>query len=364
MRKVFLGIVGGYVALLPMSAQIVAKENVQQVVRVDGVGLSQATRLPRQESLQVEKAVRLFVADVEKVKQGGLHSIMVLQGGKVRAEEWVNGYTPDSLNALFSVTKTFTAMGVGLAIDEGRLKVTDKVVSFFPHQLPATVSGYLKDLEVKHLLTMTTGFDVNPGNRLTAEDNDLVRAFLKLPLKCKPGANFCYSSMNSYMLSAIVQKVTGETLCDYLHRKLFRPLGIDSVTWVQSKQGINEGGWGLSVRTEDLAKLGQLILQKGMWNGRQVVSRQWIDEMTTKKVASYPAGTSAEEAKRLEPSDWTQGYCYQMWRCLHEGVRADGANGQFIIILPEKDAVIAITSKLQDMGAELDLVWKHILPVL
>ncbi len=170
------------------------------------------------------------------------------------------------------------------------------------------------------------------------------------------------------MLSAIVQKVTGEKLVDYLYPRLFRPLGIVNVKWQESPEGINCGGWGLYLKTEDLAKMGQLFLQKGKWDGQQVLPEEWIAEASAKQVASFPAGMDPEAAKKSKISentnDWMQGYGYQMWRCRHNAYRADGADGQYILIIPEKDAVIAVTAHIGDMQAELDLIWKYLLPAL
>ncbi len=167
------------------------------------------------------------------------------------------------------------------------------------------------------------------------------------------------------MLSAIIQKVTGEKVIDYLYPRLFRPLGIVGATWAESPQGINCGGWGLYLKTEDLAKMGQFFLQKGKWNDEQLLPESWIEEVTTSKIASLPAGMRPENVKmKPKDSDWLQGYGYQMWRCRHNAVRADGANGQYIIILPEKDAVIAMTANIGDMQAEINLIWKYILPAL
>ena len=170
------------------------------------------------------------------------------------------------------------------------------------------------------------------------------------------------------MLSAIVQKVTGEKVIDYLYPRLFRPLGIVGATWEESPQGINAGGWGLYLKTEDLAKVGQFLLQKGAWNGHQLLPKEWIEEASANQIASYPANTPKEKYPEMKQgdkrSDWLQGYGYQMWRCRHNCFRADGANGQYIIVVPERDAVIAMTANIGNMQAELDLVWKYIYPAL
>jgi len=300
-----------------------------------------------------------------KTSEQEIHSLMIVRHGKVIFEQWFGDNAPDKLHALWSVSKTYTATAIGFAVSENRLKVTDKVISFFPDKLPAEVSPNLRELEIRHLLTMSTGNDESAVNQARRTEEDWVKAFLSVPFYRMPGSEFQYNSMATYMLSAIIQKVTGEKVIDYLTPRLFRPLGITGVTWAESPQGINLGGWGLSVKTEDMAKLGQFILQKGKWNGEQLLPESWIDEATTSHIASLPAGTTRENLKmKPEDSDWLQGYGYQMWRCRHNGVRADGANGQYIIILPEKDAVIVVTARVSDMQAEINLIWEHILPAL
>lgn len=291
---------------------------------------------------------------------------MVLQHGEVVAETWLGEHTPDQPHILNSVSKSFTATAIGLAVAEGRLRVTDKVISFFPDKLPAKVSDNLAAMEIKDLLTMSTGHaaEPRPGN----EVKSWVEYFLSCPVEYTPGTHFLYNSQATYMLSAILQQVTGERLIDYLYPRLFRPLGIVGAYWQQSPEGIDVGGWGLYVKTEDMAKLGQLFLQKGEWKGKQVVPREWIETASAYQVASLPAGVKKEELKEkglsAKNSDWLQGYGYQMWRCRHNAYRADGAAGQYIIVLPEKDAVIVTTAHINDMQAEINLIWKYLLPAL
>jgi len=326
-----------------------------------------AKPLPRS-TPQAENVARRGIADyldAIKASEQEIHSLMIVRHGKVVSEQWFGDNAPDKLHALWSVSKTYTATAIGFAVSENRLKVTDKVISFFPDKLPATISPHLQALEIRHLLTMATGNDESAVNQARRTEEDWVKAFLSVPFYRMPGTEFQYNSMATYMLSAIIQQVTGEKVIDYLTPRLFRPLGITGVTWAESPQGINLGGWGLSVKTEDMAKLGQFILQKGKWNGEQLLPESWIEEATTSHIASLPAGTTRENLKmKPEDSDWLQGYGYQMWRCRHNGVRADGANGQYIIILPEKDAVIVVTARVSDMQAEINLIWKHILPAL
>jgi CubicO group peptidase (beta-lactamase class C family)/predicted glycoside hydrolase/deacetylase ChbG (UPF0249 family) len=310
------------------------------------------------------KALPRYLEAVKKAEQD-LHSLMIVRHGKVVAEQWFGDNAADRPHALHSVSKTFTATAVGFAVAEGKLKVTDKVISFFPDKLPAEVSDNLRALEVRHLLTMSSGHDVEPGNIRNADGGDWVQGFLAAPFVHEPGTFFVYNSLGTYVLSAIVQQVTGEKLIDYLYPRLFRPLGIVGAAWDESPQGINTGGWGLYLKTEDLAKMGLFILRKGNWDGQQLLPEAWFDEATTSHIASLPSGRRPEQITRqTKEVDWLQGYGYQMWRSRHNSFRADGANGQYILILPEKDAVIVTTANIRDMQDELNLIWKYLLPAL
>lgn len=305
---------------------------------------------------------------IDAVKKSGqdLHSLMIVRNGKVVSEQWFGDNAANKPHVMFSVSKTFTATAIGFAVAEGKLKVTDKVISFFPDKLPSQVNDNLKALEIRHLLMMSSGHDVEPGDAIrNSPDADWVKAFLAAPFEHQPGTHYVYNSFATYMLSAIIQKVTGEKVIDYLYPRLFRPLGIVGATWEESPQGINIGGWGLYVKTEDMAKLGLFILQKGNWNGKQLLPEAWFDEATRSHIESLPSGTRKEDLKmKPKDSDWLQGYGYQMWRSRHNSFRADGKDGQFILVLPEKNTVIAITANIGDMQAELNLVWKYLLPAL
>jgi CubicO group peptidase (beta-lactamase class C family) len=179
-----------------------------------------------------------------------------------------------------------------------------------------------------------------------------VKTFLAHPVPHKPGTHFLYNTPGSFMLSAIISKVTGQNTLEYLKPRLFEPLGIENPEWPVNNQGEIYGGWGLKVRTEDIAKFGQLYLQKGKWNGKQLIPAAWVEQATAKQVSN-----GSDPAR-----DWDQGYGFQFWRCRHNAYRGDGANGQFCIVLPEQDAVIAITANTRDMQAELNVVWDQLLP--
>ncbi len=294
-----------------------------------------------------------FIEAVEAA--GGLHSFMILRHGKVAAEGWWRPYGARYPHMLFSLSKSFTATAVGLAISQGNLTLDAPVISFFPDQTPSNPSPNLAAMRVRHLLTMTTGHAEDTIGRTTrAGEQDWVRVFLSLPVEHQPGSRFIYNSGATYMLSAIIQKVTGDRLIEYLKPRLFAPLGITSMTWETCPKGINTGGWGLSVRTEDVARFGQLYLQRGVWQGRRVVPEEWVAQATAKQVSN---GSDPN-------SDWAQGYGFQFWRCRHNAYRGDGAFGQFCIVMPDQDAVIAITSGVSDMQAILNAVWTHLLPAM
>ncbi len=298
-----------------------------------------------------------FLAAVEKEKFE-LHSFMMLRHGKVIAEGWWKPYGPEFVHTMYSMSKSFTSTAVGFAVAEGKLSVEDKVVSFFPDDLPATISENLAAMRVKDLLTMATGNEKEPTGVMVKEEN-WARAFLAQNIAHAPGTQFMYNSAATYMCSAIVQRLTHQTVLDYLTPRLFAPLGIQGMKWETCPHGINTGGWGLSIQTEGMAKFGQFLLQKGKWNGEQLLPAAWVEEATRFHI-QQPGGDKPDRPKAK--NDWMQGYGYQFWRCQGTGFRGDGAFGQFTIVLPEQDAVIVMTSENKNMQGQLDLVWKHLLP--
>ena len=297
------------------------------------------------------QAVLEFVEAADKINT--LHSFMLVRHGRVIAEGWWKPEAADKPHILNSVSKSFNATAVGMAIDEGKLGLDDPVLKFFPANAPADASDNLKALKVRDLLTMSGGHDTEPKS---AGGGPSVKQFLSHPFVHKPGTHFQYNSMGSYALSAIVTKVTGQTSLDYLKPRLFEPLGIDNPRWASSPEGNSIGGSGLKLCTEDVAKLGQLYLQKGLWNGKQLLSRQWVEQATSKQVPNE------QESHAKIGIDWQQGYGFQFWRCTHNAFRGDGAGGQFVVMIPEKDAVIAITADTGNMQGELNAIWDKLLP--
>jgi CubicO group peptidase (beta-lactamase class C family) len=299
-------------------------------------------------------ALLRFVDEAEQ-RVDALHSVMVVRHGKVVAEGWWEPYAADEPHMLFSLSKSFTSTAVGLAIADGKLTLDDPVLQFFPEDAPANPGASLKAMRIRDLLTMSTGHhDEDIRDFPFSSSDSLVKKFLSLPVSHKPGTFFVYNTPASYMLSAIVQKVTGQTVVDYLRPRLFEPLGIANPTWEASKQGVSMGGFGLSVGTEDIARFGQLYLQKGQWLGKQLVPAEWVEAATSRQMSN---GSSPS-------SDWEQGYGYQFWRCRHGFYRGDGAHGQFCIVMPQYDTVVAITSGTRDMASVMNVVWDRLVPAL
>jgi len=296
------------------------------------------------------QSIRNFVA---AANASGIswHSFMLLRHGQVVAEGWWNPYQPSFVHSLYSLSKSFTSTAIGLLVKEGKLDVHAKVVSFFPNDLPASVSDHLQQVSVRNLLTMNTGHGEDTMPKMRASHDTWVKTYLAQPVEFAPGTHFLYNTGNTYMLGAIVHQVTGETLENYLRPRLFEPLGISGYDWEVSPQGLNTAGYGLRVKTEDIACLGQLYLQKGKWKDSAILSSAWVEE-----------ATSAQTTSQVNNGDWSEGYGYQFWRCTHNVYRGDGAYGQFCIVMPEQDAVLAVTSQSPDMQKSLNIIWDNLLP--
>jgi CubicO group peptidase (beta-lactamase class C family) len=300
------------------------------------------------------RAILDFVEAADK-NVNTFHSFVVVRHGYVIAEGWWKPEMAEEPHILNSVSKSFTATAVGLAIDNGKLKLDDHVLKFFPEDTPANPSDNLKAMTVRDLLTMSGGHDTEPQAVGGAPS---VKQFLAHPVVYQPGTHFQYNTMGSYVLSSIVTKVTGQTALEYLKSRLFEPLGIQSPRWDSSPEGNSLGGYGLWLRTEDIAKFGQLYLQRGTWHGKQLVPQKWIEQATSKQIENK------EESHAKIGLDWREGYGFQFWRCRHNAYRADGAGGQFIVVMPDQDMVFAITAASDNMQAELDAIWDHLLPAV
>lgn len=338
----------------------------QQAAEEVVMNLDENGALPRGESDEkLDGAFQNFLTAVQEDSLD-LHSVMVIKHGKVLKEQWLSEGAADKPHIMYSVSKTFNATAVGFAISEGLVKLDDKVMDLFPEDCPEQVDPNMQKVTVKDLLTMDVGVEVDPF--FTATKDTTVtweKAFLSLEVQHEPGTWYCYNNLASYMLSAIVQKVTGQKVVDYLQTRLFEPLHIDAPHW-DEHNGVNVGAIGLYVKTEDMAKLGQLYLQNGKWNGEQLLPEGWVEEASAKHVPCCPAYTRPDEIEKngytLENNDYVQGYGYQLWRTRHNSYRADGYQGQFIMIFPELDALIITTAKVKENQDLLDDIIEHLYP--
>lgn len=324
---------------------------------VSGVVVSGEERFPisTPEEQGIESGAVMELVHALGAEADSIHSLMMVRHGHSIAAGWWAPYRESARHTLYSLSKSFTSTAVGMAIDEGLMGLSDTAVSFFPDLLPEKVSGNLKAMRVKDLLTMSTGhtsedlsgfsFDV-PGS--------LVKQFLALEVDHKPGTHFLYNTPATYMCSAIVQQVSGQSVHQYLQSRLYGPLGIESPVWDECHDGISLGGYGLNVRTGDIAAFGQTYLQGGRWKGQQIIPENWTSQATALQTSN---GSNPN-------SDWDQGYGFQFWQCRFGGWRGDGAFGQYCLVLPEQDLVIAITSGTNDMQKILNLIWTHLLPGL
>ncbi|MGZ7440674.1 serine hydrolase domain-containing protein [Paenibacillus sp. TH7-28] len=282
-------------------------------------------------------------------------SVRVLQRGRL-LDAWDLG--GDVRRQQHSVSKSFTCMAVGLAIREGKLSLDTRIRDLFPeHAKEVPGSAYPPgELTLYDLLRMSSGHDEPPlwaEERATLQEKDWVKYYLSLPLDRPPDEKFTYSSGDTFIISAMVQAAVGQTVLEYLTPRLFEPLGIDRAEWDTSPLGITLGCAGLRISNDELARFGQLLLQKGRWQEQQLVPAEWIEFATRKHIETD--GSSG---------DWGKGYGCQFWMCSHEAYRADGMKGQFCVIVPEKAAVIAINSDEDDMQGILDAVWSDLLPQL
>lgn len=271
-----------------------------------------------------------------------LHSFMLYRHGKVVAEGWSWPYESCQPHIMHSLTKSVTACGVGLAMAEGHFSLEDKVAAFFDDELPDVVNDKLATMSVRDLLTMQAGHAESvSGSVFRPIKTSWVEEFFKIPVVKEPGIEFLYSSALSFMLSAIVTRTTGEAVRDYLEPRMFQPLGISGLTWGASPNGINSGGNGLTWMTADSLKLGVLHLNKGQWDGEQVLPQSWVEEATR---AQVPDGN----------------YGYQWWvNEAADAYYAEGAFGQFSVVFPKHDAVLAITAGVPRGSPLESLIFKH-----
>ena len=304
------------------------------------------------------EGIAAFVKDLEQ-KHLHIHSFKLLRHGKVIAEAFYDPYTAQDKHMLYSLSKSFTSTAVGFAVQDGLMSVEDSVTDYFQEYLTCEPCENMKKMRVKHLLTMNTGHVTEPFVFHAAEgDEPWEKLFIQSYVEKEPGTHFLYNTCATYMLAAIVQKVTGKKLLDYLYEKFLTPLGMsDDMWWEQSRTGVATGGFGLNVRLDDLMKLGQFYLQEGMWEGKQLLSKDWV------RAARTP--WSDNSASISDTMDWKSGYGYQFWKCEPDDIyRGDGAFGQYCIIMPSRDMIFVANSGLQQMHRIMTSLWENVLPAV
>ena len=307
---------------------------------------SRTDSLPRadKETMQSFQAFgdKVFI-DAWSTPTDAVHSLMVVKDGEVIYERYANGHKPEELHVMWSVSKSFTAFAVCLAAEDGLLDLNDKVYSYFPEiSMPENNRDWREALTIRNLLTMSSGLKEERLGEVIASsicpddyrDFDWAGSALSSDMVFAPGEKFYYNSMNTYLLSVIVSKVTGKTVAQYLDERVFGHLGIDEWIWEESPQGYSAGGWGLYLRAEDLAKFGLLWLNNGIWNGHRIIGEEWISE-ATKRHSTY------------SENPW-EGYGYQVWLYKHDSFRFHGSRGQIMMAIPEKNLILVATSAHND----------------
>lgn len=341
--------------------------------------------LPRENDPAVQAAMDAYVAEAAETGIP-INSIMVIRHGKVLAEAYVNGWSPRKPHHMWSTTKTFTSMAVGLAVEEGLLSLDDRMVDILSEEaapvLDTIADGpgkeYLLSATIRDYLVMGNGQDADvmfavcdkyglprwiddKGKIIdfafsTKKVNMISETFAQ-PFKYVPGTHNFYNNEGSHLLSCAVQKVTGEKVEDYLYLRLFEPLGIEKPFWDEI-QGHTSGGWGLYLRPEDMAKFGLCLLNGGRFNGKQILPESYVREASQRYFSwGAPSWASPEEGR-----SYFQGYGYQIWMN-SDAFCCSGAQGQFICMIPEFDMVIVSTAEIRDDDhKEMALIWKHFLP--
>ncbi|WIJ43842.1 serine hydrolase domain-containing protein [Curtobacterium citreum] len=300
------------------------------------------------------RGVSAFLDALESTPGVEPHSFQLLRHGQLAAEGWWAPYAPDRVHLLYSLSKSFTAAAVGTAVRAGLVDLDATVLSYFPELDADVTDERSRRIRVRHLLAMASGHREEALERARAADpTNLVRGFLLTPPDEEPGSVFAYNQPCTYTLAAIVRRVTGGSLVDWLRPHVLEPLGIDDLAWKTDETGAELGFSGCYAPTSAVAALGQLYLQGGVWEGQRILDEDWV-----------AAATSAQVANPDEENvDWRQGYGFQFWMARH-GFRGDGAYGQFCVVLPEQDVVLALTGQSTDMQAVLDAAWQHLLPAV
>lgn len=281
------------------------------------------------------------------------HGLIVQRHGHRVVDAYWAPHTPDRTRLVYSLSKTFTGTALALQLGEGRLGLDDPVADHLPDEL-ADADPLTRQMRIRHLASMATGHDHDTLlDVIAADPTDVVRAFFTIPPERPPGTIFAYNQPPVLALATIMQRLAGQRLADYLRPRVLEPIGVTDLRWAQHQPGIDLAFSGVFTTLDAVARLGQLYLDDGVWDGRRLLPDGWVAQASTPQVAN---------PNEPEP-DWQQGYGFQLWMSRH-GYRGDGAYGQLMVVLPEQDAVVAMFAATEDMQDELDLIWAHLLPAM
>lgn len=308
------------------------------------------------ESLGISSEGILRFLDRMEEKNIELHSFMVVRHGKCAAKGWWKPYAPELAHPLYSFGKTLTATAIGFARQEKILSLEERLVDLFPELLPKEPSENLQKATLWHLLTMSCGHETE----IDMESPDWIREFLQHPFLHEPGTFYKYNTAGTNMLAAVLKRKTGCDVTEFLKPRLLEPLGITSLTCSKcpGPEAVEMAGGGMRMTTEDMARFIYFVLNRGRWEGRQLLEEEWFDLACTKQIET--AGDAEGHVK-----EWAYGYGFQCWMCRTPGsFRADGAFGQFGVVLPDKDLFVILTTGTYQTQDELDGIFEEIVPTL
>ncbi|OZB96911.1 hypothetical protein CJP46_10245 [Paenibacillus sp. XY044] len=284
-----------------------------------------------------------------------VNRLMLLQEGRVTARFNRQPYRDGAPTLLFSLSKSFTSIAAGIAWDEGYIRLTDPVISYFPDKLTGNVPPYLSQMTIHHLLSMNTGHHDNIYGRVMNSGPDWATTFLSLKPEHPPGSHYVYNTHATYMVAAVLERATGMSLVEYLKPRLFEPLGVDLVDWETCPMGVAAGGMGLSIPIDGVAKFGQMLLNEGMYGGRRIVSAEYVRLATSEQ---------SDNRRNETRADFSEGYGYQFFRCRQGCYMGNGGFGQLCFVAPKHGIVIAAASSMSHMKKQLpqllDLIYEHI----
>lgn len=321
---------------------------------------SQRPLLPRLAPSASGVSARAVVALLDRLEVEAIecHSIMVVRHGHVVAEGWWAPYSAERPHLLYSLTKSFTSVAVGLAIADGLLSLDDLLVDVLPDHVPADISEQGRRITVHHLLSMTAGHSTDSLEEAwQVEPDDLVKGFLRVPFTEPEGTRHTYDNATTYVLARIVERVTGRGLPELLDERLFQPMGIDHVEWDRVASGAAFGFHGLHLTTEAVAAFGELLLRGGVWGDRRLIPREWVELATRKHIDTLQLDDG------WASPDFLCGYGYQFWMSRH-GYLGNGAFGQQCVVVPSHDLVIVVTANLDEGHALPGVFWDCLLPGL